>query len=333
MQEIETLRPRRGFRSWRGGRALSFFEKLTSLGIALAASAGIALVNLDAAEAPRLAQVRSWAYQLQNADPSEIQQSNYDLVVLDFSFDRRSITSFPREVLNLMQRKPDGARRFVVAYLSIGEAESYRPYWNEDWFVTRPEWMEPENPNWPGNFPVRYWVPEWQSKLFGGPEAYLDRIIEAGFDGVYLDGIDQVDRWRKQRPSAVVDMIQLVSKIAEYGRAHRKDFVVIPQNGDELLENPRFLSVIDGFGKEELLYGERETQQRNTALSIGYSVANLRRLTRLHKPAFVVEYTTDPMLAATALREIRKLGFIGHVANRELNTLASPVTGCVQPDC
>jgi cysteinyl-tRNA synthetase len=297
----------------------------------MAAAALCGLVS--SAEAPRLAQVRSWAYQLQNADPVEIQKSPYDLVVIDYSFDRRSTTSFPREVLNLMRRKPDGSHRFILAYFSIGEAESYRFYWQEVWHTQRPEWLEPENPDWPGNFPVRYWYPEWQKMLFGGPEAYLDRILDAGFDGVYLDGIDQFEHWKKWRATASADMVELVNKIATYARARRKDFVVIPQNGDELLDNPHFVGVIDGFGKEELLHGEQAVDQRNTPASIDYSIQRLRHLTRAGKPALVVEYTTSHELSASELKEIKQLGFVGHVANRDLSTLASPVAGCVQPDC
>ena len=29
--------------------------------------------------------------------------------------------------------KPDGSRRVVLSYLSIGEAENYRYYWNKSW--------------------------------------------------------------------------------------------------------------------------------------------------------------------------------------------------------
>ena len=47
-----------------------------------------------------------------------------------------------------------------------------------------PEWLDSVNPNWDGNFKVRYSDPDWQSILFGGEGAYLDRILAAGFDGV-----------------------------------------------------------------------------------------------------------------------------------------------------
>ena len=76
----------------------------------------------------RLAGIHSWAFQLQNVDPVEIKLSPYDLIVIDYGFDRRNATAFPREVVNLMRSKPDGKKRLLFAYLSVGEAESYRYY-------------------------------------------------------------------------------------------------------------------------------------------------------------------------------------------------------------
>ena len=84
-------------------------------------------------EGSRLREVRSWAFQLQNVDPLEIKLSPYDLVVIDYGFDKRNATAFPREVVELMRKKPDGRRRLILAYLSIGEAENYRYYWQDSW--------------------------------------------------------------------------------------------------------------------------------------------------------------------------------------------------------
>ncbi|HEC89701.1 MAG TPA: hypothetical protein ENI44_03860, partial [Thermoplasmatales archaeon] len=47
-----------------------------------------------------------------------------------------------------------------------------------------------ENPNWPGCYKVKYWYPEWQSIIYGNNDSYLKKILDAGFDGVYLDVID-----------------------------------------------------------------------------------------------------------------------------------------------
>src|SRR5262245_7481005 len=119
---------------------LRYCFRLTAAFAILVAFCAPALVT------PRLTEVKSWAYQLQNVDPEEIKGSPYDLVVIDYGGDQRNANAFPREVLELMRTRPDGRRRLLFAYLSIGEAESYRYYWRDDWAKARPEWLEPENP-------------------------------------------------------------------------------------------------------------------------------------------------------------------------------------------
>ncbi|MBQ5572035.1 MAG: endo alpha-1,4 polygalactosaminidase, partial [Bacteroidales bacterium] len=77
-------------------------------------------------------------------------------------------------------------KRMVIAYMSIGEAEDYRYYWQAEWKRGNPSWLDKENPKWKGNYKVKYWKSEWQEIIFD----YLSRITNAGFDGVYLDIID-----------------------------------------------------------------------------------------------------------------------------------------------
>ena len=74
--------------------------------------------------------------------------------------------------------------------MSIGEAEDYRYYWQSEWNSNPPSWLDNEDPNWPGNYFVQYWNESWQNIIFGSDESYLDKIINTGFDGVYLDIID-----------------------------------------------------------------------------------------------------------------------------------------------
>jgi len=47
-----------------------------------------------------------------------------------------------------------------IAYLSIGEVEDHRFYWNESWYENPPEWLGRENPEWEGNYAVKYWSNE-----------------------------------------------------------------------------------------------------------------------------------------------------------------------------
>lgn len=113
--------------------------------------------------------------------------TDYDLLIVDAFFDDAMLT--PAQVASL-KTKDNGGTRLVIAYMSIGEAETYRYYWQPGWQPGSPEWLESENPDWAGNYKVQYWDPDWQAVVFGSETAYLDRIIEAGFDGVYLDIID-----------------------------------------------------------------------------------------------------------------------------------------------
>ena len=144
-----------------------------------------ALVN-----AMELKDVRHFSYWLSGPDPALIAASSFDLMVVDHSRDGTGGGAFTPDEVDLMQRKPDGGKRIVLSYMSIGEAEDYRIYWQPDWSANPPDWLEAENPDWPGNFKVRYRQSDWQELIFGNPEAYLDQIISAGFDGVYLDIVD-----------------------------------------------------------------------------------------------------------------------------------------------
>ncbi len=118
-----------------------------------------------------------------------IKATNYDLLIMDFFFgdDDQEFTSADVEQL---KQKANGGTRLLVSYMSIGEAEDYRYYWNDSWKVGSPTWLKAENPEWEGNYKVEYWDAEWQSVIFGSENAYLDKIIDAGFDGVYLDIIE-----------------------------------------------------------------------------------------------------------------------------------------------
>ncbi|RYG29456.1 MAG: hypothetical protein EON93_16660, partial [Burkholderiales bacterium] len=205
--------------------------------LALAVAASPAL---GASARPNLAEARSWGYQLQMVDPYLVADSPYDLMVIDYARDGSGEQAFSRSEVMAMKRKPDGGSRIVLAYLSIGEAEDYRFYWNRSWQTSPPDWLGRENPDWPGNYAVHYWDRAWQSVILGGPDAYLDSIIAAGFDGVYLDRIDAFDVSDAvvSRASRMQKMVEFVSTIATYARSEHPGFIIVGQNAEELLNYP-----------------------------------------------------------------------------------------------
>ncbi len=113
--------------------------------------------------------------------------SNYDLLIIDAYYGDTVLT--PAEVAQL-QKKPNGAKRLVAAYMSVGEAEDYRPYWQKAWESNPPEWLWTANDDWAGSYRVKYWDKKWQQMLMGNPNSYLDKILAAGFDGAFLDVVD-----------------------------------------------------------------------------------------------------------------------------------------------
>lgn len=114
--------------------------------------------------------------------------TNYDLIVMDLFFEDG--TPFTSSEVDQLRSKANGGKRMVISYMSIGEAEDYRYYWLPEWNSQKPSWMDAENPDWAGNYKVHYWDPEWQGIIYGYDTSYLRKIIEAGFDGVYLDIVD-----------------------------------------------------------------------------------------------------------------------------------------------
>ncbi len=118
---------------------------------------------------------------------AQVSQTNYDVVIMDLFFENQIFTA---SEIAQMKHKANGGERMLVCYMSIGEAENYRYYWNPSWTNSHPSWMERENPDWPGNYKVKYWDTTWQNIVYGNSDSYLTKILNAGFDGVYLDIID-----------------------------------------------------------------------------------------------------------------------------------------------
>lgn len=151
--------------------------------------------NENNADINTLTQARNFLYLLNTENFASrslfikaVQETNYDVLITDLYF--TDGTAFSASEISELKWKKNGGRRLVISYISIGEAENYRYYWKDDWKKNKPVWMDRENPDWPGNFKVKYWEPEWQQIIFGDNNSYIKKILDAGFDGAYLDIID-----------------------------------------------------------------------------------------------------------------------------------------------
>lgn len=115
---------------------------------------------------------------------TSISETNYDMIIMDAFYMGEMLTSTD---LELIRTKANGGTRLLISYMSVGEAEDYRYYWDSTWEVGSPSWLVEENPNWGGNYKVSYWEDEWKQYIIGNSDSYLQKIIDVGFDGTYLD--------------------------------------------------------------------------------------------------------------------------------------------------
>ena len=239
--------------------------------------------------------------------------------MIDYSHDGSVDEEFTRADIDSLRANLSSPAR-VVSYMSIGEAESYRFYWQENWRVGFPDWLDSENPNWEGNFKVRYWQSEWQALIFGSPGAYLDRILASGFDGVYLDIIDAYNYYEDEGVDEAADlMIKFVLDLAAYSRAKNPDFMIFPQNSSELGSHARYLAAVDGIGVESVYYGYEETGIATDPDVTAELEEYLEVFTSAGKIVLNVDYVSGADEVASAYRRARLRGFVPTVTDVDLN--------------
>jgi cysteinyl-tRNA synthetase len=302
-------------------------------------SAFIALIvvplgaRLSLAEAPPA----SFAYVLQadrlartkSAAVERLAACQRNWIVLDAAF----AAGIPWERGDLDAIRRGHAGRKVVAYLSIGEAEDYRPYWRKEWgskgklTPAAPAWLGAENPEWKGNYRVKYWNPEWQRLML----AAIDDAMAHGFDGVYLDIVDGFETFEQDdkafidnrvnpdtKQSYRRDMVDWVKAIAGRARAKNADALVIPQNGSQLVAHADFLEVISAIGIEDLFTNGNKLQAKSHVNEV---LGHLKKVAAAGKPVLLIEYPKTAERQALSRKLAEKNGLIWLLTDRQLTTL------------
>lgn len=284
----------------------------------------------------RINAARSWGYQLNGIKIDDMAQSPYDLLVVDATTGLAAGRHFLPAEVDRLKRKPDGSRRTVVSYLSIGEAEDYRPdYFTAEYLTEEaPDWLLHENPQWKGNRIIRFCHEGWQRTILGdddGRNVYnsiepspLYRLIELGFDGIYLDRVDVYAEVGKECPDAERKMVEFVARLAAHARKRDPGFIVILQNAEELVRHVRMMDAIDAIAKEDLFYGADHTQGANSASTVSETLGHLKAVKAAGRPVFVVDYLTAEPKKADAKRRIGEHGFVPYIGPRDLGKLWLP---------
>jgi len=266
---------------------------------------------------PDWASVDDFLYQLQRERPEKISETAFDLLVVSIAAAGNS-----PERIHTLQHSP-GGDKLVLCYMSIGQAEDYRFYWQPEWKEEPPSWLDQPDPDWAGDYWVRYWDPAWQQIICGTPESYLDRMIDRGYDGVYLDRVDTYWYYQDQgRETAAQEMVDFVLALADYAREKKPGFGVFPQNAEELGAHfPQYLDAMTGIGVEDLYYGYERDHQASPPEWTAEREAILDRWASAGKLVLTIDYTSVPEQIADAYERSRARGYVPYVADRSLGRL------------
>ncbi len=238
----------------------------------------------------------------------------FDVKVVDLYDDNG--TPFSPAQVYLMGGGPGSA--LLLGYFSIGEAETYR-----DYFSTIPaEAIGPENPQWPGNYEVAFWTQAWRDVA----TAYIDRVIAAGFDGIYLDVVDEYQQaWaRANAPGGAAGaeqaMADLVAYLADYAHAKVPGFKIWANNAEELLANDTYFSHIDGMFKENLFYTDSGALQ--VASETKASLELLQSAIDAGKDVIAIEYVSSTAKVSDVIDKAGANGIGYYTADIELDGIS-----------
>ncbi|MEM9444217.1 MAG: MJ1477/TM1410 family putative glycoside hydrolase [Verrucomicrobiota bacterium] len=265
----------------------------------------------------------------------QIANSDREFVVLERTFNGNDSEALKKEELDYMRSKMLG--RKIVAYFSIGEAEVYRSYWDKSWDADNdgkpdqgaPLFLKDENPNWKGNYKVAYWDKNWQAIMLN----ILNKILEQSFDGVYLDIVDgfqyfeyegEGQGWLEHKLNPETqqtyrkDMIDWITLIAQEARGQREGFLIIPQNGSQLLDDKSYRETVDGIGIESLYTASSGPKPRD---DVQYRLSYINKLSEMDKPVYLVEYTKKDELKIFAEEQAAQKGFYLLLTKKRLGSM------------
>jgi cysteinyl-tRNA synthetase len=135
-------------------------------------------------------------------------------------------------------------------------------------------------------------------------------------------------------------MREFVQKISRYARSCHPDFIVIPQNGSELLtadgrpgsaSSPDYIGAISGIGQEDLFYGYKRENRATSKKENKYLLSFLHTARANNIQVLVTDYCRHHRRVDDSYRKNSEQGFISFAApNSEVKTIPdypSPLFG------
>ncbi len=153
------------------------------------------IINENSDDVNTLSDAKNYIYMISYNQYSSKQEiinalsnTNFDVILMELFFD--TDLPFTSSEIAQLKTKANGGSRKVISYMNIGAAENYRYYWKDNWKLHHPRWLKKPYDGYEDEIWVKFWKNDWENIIYKEDNSYLDKIIDAGFDGVYLDNIE-----------------------------------------------------------------------------------------------------------------------------------------------
>jgi len=257
----------------------------------------------------KLIQTKRW-FILLNYDPSRNEVREEEALKFDMAiFDADAHP--PLESLK--------GKMLLIGYVSAGEAESYRFYWEK---IKGAPWILGENPDWKENYRVDVRSAAWQELLL---EEVIPGVMAQGFDGIMLDTLDTADYLEETFPGKYPGAKKAMAGLVRQIRRKYPGLLLISNNGFSVLEE--IAPSLNGMLVEDVYrmpdftkggYGEVPEEDRRYKVEILNKIQKSRKL-----PVFNVDYTAqeDKKNIRECIQKSKALGFKPYIAEKNLSKL------------
>jgi cysteinyl-tRNA synthetase, unknown class len=270
-------------------------------------------LNPIARSKPTWKNIKSWGLQtaVMPATLEKIGHANIDLGIIS----RLAAHGRPYSKSEITRAKRN---KWLLAYVDVGEAQKHEWYYDELFLNGSPVWSLERNRRHPGNVRVLLDAPEWNAIIL----ETINRVIEAGFDGVELDVLDVY--WNKVYPGGSskanqAKAVKLACKIAKFARARVPGFKIVVNNASDLAGKfPEYKTCVDATIGESVWWFNTATRRdkQYTQFQLKYLAQNQKAGLKV----LVMDKTVIPKDGAFVYRESKKRGWLPFVSDWYLSS-------------
>ena len=209
----------------------------------------------------------------------------------------------------------DKQGRLLIGYLSLGEAEEFRDYWEE---IAEEDWVLFENPNWEADHLIDPRSSAWRKLVV---KSIAQHISDFGYDGFMLDTLDTAEMLLELDPTGFAGVREGMADIIRALRRKFPDKIIIANRGLQII--PLAADALDGVLVEDVrsMYDFKlKASRRLTPNEQEWIDNQLFNISLLGLPVFALDYVDppDPLQAKAVFTELKQAGFHPFISTVDL---------------